>query len=83
MCMPQPCADICSACAQDIMIGDECTAARDMLETSYPISNGIVTNWEDMTHLCAVPPCMPCVHAARAAFAYGAAVRARGEGLEC
>jgi len=33
------------------MIGDECTAARDMLETSYPITNGIVQNWEDMTHL--------------------------------
>ena len=36
---------------KDIMIGDECTAARDMLETSYPISNGIVKNWEDMEHL--------------------------------
>jgi len=36
---------------KEIMIGDECTAARDMLETAYPISNGIVTNWEDMTHL--------------------------------
>ena len=38
------------------MIGDECTQARDMLETSYPITNGIVTNWEDMTHLCAAVP---------------------------
>jgi len=36
---------------KDIMIGDECKLARDMLETSYPITNGIVTNWEDMTHL--------------------------------
>jgi len=36
---------------KDIMIGDECTQARDMLETSYPITNGIVQNWEDMTHL--------------------------------
>jgi actin-related protein 2 len=36
---------------KDIMIGDECTAARDMLETSYPITNGIVQNWEDMIHL--------------------------------
>ena len=39
------------AARQDIMIGDECTQARDMLETSYPITNGIVQNWEDMTHL--------------------------------
>ena len=37
---------------KDIMIGDECGGpARDMLETSYPITNGIVKNWEDMTHL--------------------------------
>ena len=36
---------------KDIMIGDECKKARDMLETAYPITNGIVTNWEDMTHL--------------------------------
>ena len=38
------------------MIGDECTAARDMLETSYPITNGIVQNWEDMEHLCVLAP---------------------------
>lgn len=36
---------------KDIMIGDECTAARDMLETSYPITNGIVQKWDDMIHL--------------------------------
>ena len=36
---------------KDIMVGDEVTKARDMLETSYPITNGIVKNWEDMTHL--------------------------------
>lgn len=33
------------------MIGDEVTAARDMLQTSFPITNGIVHNWPDMTHL--------------------------------
>ena len=71
--MPQPCAEIWRLRTQEIMIGDECTAARDMLETAYPISNGIVTNWEDMTHLCAVPrvpaacACRACcVHRARA-----------------
>ena len=36
---------------KDIMVGDECTAARDMLETSYPITNGIVQKWDDMCHL--------------------------------
>ncbi|EOD20059.1 actin-related protein 2 [Emiliania huxleyi CCMP1516] len=36
---------------KDIMVGDECTAARDMLETSYPITNGVVQRWEDMCHL--------------------------------
>jgi actin-related protein len=36
---------------QDIMIGDDVTKARDMLQTSYPITNGIVHNWEDMIHL--------------------------------
>ena len=64
-CMPQPCAEIWRLRTQEIMIGDECTAARDMLETAYPISNGIVTNWEDMTHLCAVPR-VPAACACRA-----------------
>jgi len=36
---------------KDIMVGDECTVARDFLETSYPITNGIVQKWEDMEHL--------------------------------
>jgi len=36
---------------KDIMVGDEVTKARDMLETSYPITNGIVQKWEDMIHL--------------------------------
>ena len=36
---------------KDIMVGDDVTKARDMLETAYPITNGIVQNWEDMTHL--------------------------------
>ena len=81
--MPQPCADRQRLRTQEIMIGDECTAARDMLETAYPISNGIVTNWEDMTHLCAVPR-VPAVCACRAsAFTDRAAMGVRGEGVEC
>ena len=33
---------------KDIMVGDEVTKARDLLETSYPITNGIVQKWDDM-----------------------------------
>jgi len=36
---------------KDIMVGDDVTKARDLLETSYPITNGIVQNWDDMIHL--------------------------------
>lgn len=36
---------------KDIMVGDDVTKARDMLETSYPITNGIVQKWDDMIHL--------------------------------
>lgn len=36
---------------KDIMVGDECAQARAMLEVSYPLTHGVVTNWEDMVHL--------------------------------
>jgi len=36
---------------KDIMVGDECAKHRAMLETSYPIENGIVKDWEGMIHL--------------------------------
>lgn len=36
---------------KDIMCGDEAAAARNMLQISYPMENGIVRNWEDMQHL--------------------------------
>lgn len=36
---------------KDIMVGDEVTKARDFLETSYPITNGVVQKWDDMIHL--------------------------------
>ncbi|KAL0476556.1 actin-related protein [Acrasis kona] len=36
---------------KDIMVGDECAAARANLEVNYPLTNGIITNWEDMIHL--------------------------------
>jgi len=36
---------------KDIMVGDECAALRHMLETSYPVENGIVRDWEGMGHL--------------------------------
>jgi actin-related protein 2 len=33
------------------MVGDECAKMRAMLETSYPVENGIVKDWEGMGHL--------------------------------
>ncbi|KAK7404095.1 Actin-related protein 2 [Neonectria punicea] len=36
---------------KDIMCGDEAAAARNMLQISYPMENGIVKNWADMEHL--------------------------------
>jgi actin-related protein 2 len=36
---------------KDVMVGDECAKYRAMLETSYPVENGIVKDWEGMKHL--------------------------------
>ncbi|CAM6129692.1 unnamed protein product [Calypogeia fissa] len=36
---------------QDIVIGETCSQLRHQLEVSYPISNGIVQNWDDMGHI--------------------------------
>lgn len=36
---------------EEIMIGDDCSKHRAMLETSYPVENGIVKDWEGMNHL--------------------------------
>jgi len=36
---------------KDIMVGDEASKYRAMLETSYPVENGIVKDWEGMKHL--------------------------------
>jgi len=33
---------------KDIMVGDECAQHRAMLETSYPIDNGIINDWKGM-----------------------------------
>ena len=33
------------------MIGQECAEKRHQLRVSYPITNGVVTNWEDMYHV--------------------------------
>lgn len=33
---------------KDIMIGDDASKLRSMLEVNYPMENGIVRNWEDM-----------------------------------
>lgn len=36
---------------KDLMVGEEASQLRSMLEVNYPMENGIVRNWEDMTHL--------------------------------
>lgn len=36
---------------QDLMVGDEASELRSMLEVNYPMENGIVRNWDDMKHL--------------------------------
>jgi len=36
---------------QDLMVGDEASELRSMLEVSYPMENGIVRNWDDMVSL--------------------------------
>ena len=36
---------------QDIVVGAACADLRHQLDISYPVSNGIVQNWEDMGHV--------------------------------
>jgi len=36
---------------KDVMVGDECALHRAMLETSYPVENGIIKDWVGMKHL--------------------------------
>ncbi|XP_064600149.1 actin-related protein 2-A [Liolophura sinensis] len=36
---------------KDLMVGDEASQLRSMLEVNYPMENGIVRNWDDMIHL--------------------------------
>jgi len=36
---------------KDIMVGEDASKLRAMLQLSYPMDNGIVRNWEDMEHL--------------------------------
>ncbi|XP_043279769.1 actin-related protein 2 isoform X1 [Venturia canescens] len=38
-------------CIRDLMVGDEASKLRSMLEISYPMRNGIVRNWDDMCHV--------------------------------
>ncbi|XP_065919822.1 actin-related protein 2 [Dysidea avara] len=33
---------------KDLMVGDEASQLRSMLEVNYPMENGVVRNWEDM-----------------------------------
>uniref|UniRef100_A0A158P990 Actin-related protein 2 n=1 Tax=Angiostrongylus cantonensis TaxID=6313 RepID=A0A158P990_ANGCA len=36
---------------KDLMVGEECSQLRQMLDISYPMENGIVRNWEEMGHV--------------------------------
>jgi len=36
---------------KDIMVGDEASRLRQMLQITYPLDNGIVRNWDDMLHV--------------------------------
>lgn len=36
---------------RDLMVGEEASQLRSMLELSYPMENGIVRNWDDMAHI--------------------------------
>ncbi|XP_030636714.1 actin-related protein 2 isoform X2 [Chanos chanos] len=36
---------------KDLMVGDEASQLRSLLEISYPMENGMVRCWEDMLHL--------------------------------
>lgn len=36
---------------QDLMVGDEASQLRSLLEVSYPMENGVVRNWDDMCHV--------------------------------
>ncbi|RWS11665.1 actin-related protein 2-like protein [Dinothrombium tinctorium] len=36
---------------KDLMVGEEASKLRSLLEINYPMENGIVRNWEDMCHV--------------------------------
>eukprot|EP00731_Ephydatia_muelleri_P028075 Em0019g948a len=36
---------------KELMVGDEASQLRQMLELTYPMENGIVRSWEDMKHV--------------------------------
>ncbi|XP_011307077.1 actin-related protein 2 isoform X2 [Fopius arisanus] len=38
-------------CVRALMVGDEASKLRSLLEISYPMQNGIVRNWTDMCHV--------------------------------
>uniref|UniRef100_A0A672MWW9 Actin-related protein 2-B n=1 Tax=Sinocyclocheilus grahami TaxID=75366 RepID=A0A672MWW9_SINGR len=42
---------VCDNGTGDLMVGDEASELRSMLEVNYPMENGIVRNWDDMKHL--------------------------------
>jgi hypothetical protein len=41
----------CLCSLQDIVVGAACADLRHQLDVSYPVTNGIVQNWDDMGHI--------------------------------
>jgi actin-related protein 2 len=33
------------------MVGEEAINLNSMLSITYPVRNGVITNWEDITHV--------------------------------
>lgn len=42
---------LCLCSTQDIVVGAACADLRHQLDVSYPVTNGIVQNWDDMGHI--------------------------------
>jgi actin-related protein 2 len=43
--------NVCMCSMQDIVVGAACADLRHQLDVSYPVTNGIVQNWDDMGHI--------------------------------
>jgi actin-related protein len=61
--VPVPCTDNAFIVkVKDLMVGDDASKLRSMLEVNYPMKNGMVRSWEDMQHVWVrtVPSLLTC-----------------------